>query len=171
MRSHAKNRIFDFVFAQYPFYLGQGISEICTDILKPIIRALPLLDDDSHEKCTLLILMLHNITRFTAKKEMQVVVEALQKVLKELSPDGEDDNQGQIDSGQINSGAGPDKAMTDENDKKSDKAMSEHRMEMLSCFYNFVCAIQQPDAVQSPQMQQHIEQTLHFVHDNFRDKT
>ena len=37
MKSHANDRIFEFIFAQYPFMMGADLSLIAAEVLKPIV--------------------------------------------------------------------------------------------------------------------------------------
>lgn len=123
------------------------------------MRALPLLDDGTHEKSTLLIFLLDNMvkTAGTTSKEQRAVSEVLQKIIEELCPEAKAEDA-QIDSGK-------------EPGEEPKKELNKYHLELLSCFYNFICVFQQPSSVKNPQMAQHLEQTLAFVHDNFKDKT
>jgi hypothetical protein len=60
-----------------------------------------------------------------------------------------------------------DEEMKDEEPKPIDP----FKMEMLSCFYNFVSVFQQPDSVSDKLMLNNLNQSILFMHETFRDKT
>lgn len=87
VKQHLMNRLFDFVFAAYG-HLPAELDHDFPTIFVPILKSLPKLDIVSHEKATLLDMMLHRMLGYFRRKEMKALKARLKEVFEtELAGD------------------------------------------------------------------------------------
>ena len=82
VKAHAKNRIFDFIFASYA-YLNKNVETDMTTLFIPILNSLRRLDDNSQEKATLLDMWIHRLIHYYKSKQMPRLLELLNSHLKD----------------------------------------------------------------------------------------
>jgi hypothetical protein len=97
IKAHARNKIFDFIFAQYG-HLSLEIGPDMNAIFLPILNALSLLDDNSQEKAVLMVMFMYRLRSYLKAKELKVAVSALKKALLHTFEEPEGDQEMQIDS-------------------------------------------------------------------------
>lgn len=83
IKAHAKNRIFDFIFAQYAYLEADNLAGDMENIFIPVMTALSNLNDSSHEKCTLLSMWLHRLVHYYKLKQLPAFLILLTDYLKD----------------------------------------------------------------------------------------
>jgi hypothetical protein len=83
IKAHAKNRIFDFIFAQYAYLEADNLAGDMENIFIPVMAALSNLNDSSHEKCALLSMWLHRLVHYYKLKQLPAFLILLTDYLKD----------------------------------------------------------------------------------------
>jgi len=102
-----------------------------TNIFEPIIKSLPKLKDNSQEKASLLVILIHRLTHYQKIKKLNQVGKQLKKMFDTLNGVIPKDPK----TANAETGAKQDdEEMKDEEEEKEDSL----KTEMMSSFYNFV---------------------------------